>query len=172
MNILFSQKKIQSRVKEIAAEIASDFQTKQPVVIGVLNGSYIFASDLTKAIWEAGLTNFQVDFVGVSSYGDSKQSNKKPTLTKDLKIDITNRHIIIVEDIIDTGLTVDFLIKEFTKRSPQSITTVAFLSKPSKHEVKTPINYVGFEIENVWVEGYGLDSAEFGRANPNIIVKD
>lgn len=172
MNILFSKEQIHHRVGKIAQQIASDFQNKQPIIIGVLNGSYIFMSDLTKAIWEVGLTDFQVDFVGISSYGNTKESNRQPKLTKDLKINIKDRNIIIVEDIIDSGLTVDFLIKELKKRNPRSIHTVAFLSKPAKHEIKIQIDYLGFEIKNMWVEGYGLDSAEFGRANPNIIVKD
>ena len=169
--ILFSKSQIQKRVGELAKLIAHDFKNENPIIIGVLNGSYIFMSDLTQKIWESGLTDFQVDFVGVSSYENSSKSNTKPKLTRDTKIDIKGRNIILLEDIYDTGYTLDYLLTEFMKRSPKTIKVASFLSKKDCHKIDIQIDYLGFEINNVWVEGYGLDSAEFGRANPNIIKK-
>lgn len=169
--VLFSKDQIQKRITKLGQRIASDYQDKKLVVIGVLSGSYIFMADLTRNMWEAGLTDFQVDFIGVSSYGNSKESNKKPQFTKQPKISLTNRHVLLVEDIYDTGHTLHFVLEELAKQNPASLKVSSFLSKPARHEVDIALDYLGFEIDDVWVEGYGLDSAEIGRANPNIIVK-
>jgi hypoxanthine phosphoribosyltransferase len=158
--VLISKEDIQKRVDELARDLTSDYAGKNVVLLCVMRGSFVFTSDLIRALWTAGLTDCEPDFISVSSYGSGTESSKNPVITKDLDTDITNRHVVIVEDIVDTGYTVKTLLELLKSHNPASIKVLSLLSKPSRREVEVPIDYLGFEIENKWVFGYGLDISE------------
>ena len=161
---LISEKNIRKRVEEIGQEISMDFANKIPVIIGVLNGSFLFLADLVRNI----NIDFEVDFIKISSYSNSTKSSGTVRLIKDISADITGRDLIIVEDIVDTGLSVDFLNNRLQEAKPASISFVTCLKKPSKVNVDHLINYIGFNISNSFVIGYGLDYAQKFRGLPSI----
>ena len=130
----------------------------------------MLVSDLSKALWNIGVTDFSVDFVGISSYQDATTSSRKPTITKE-PTEIEGKHIIIVEDIIDTGHSISFLKTYLQDKNCASVQVCTLLSKPSRREIPVTIDYVGFEIEDKWVEGYGMDTAGMGRGNPDIVER-
>ena len=154
---------IQKRVQEMAAELSKKFDNKKPIFISVLNGSFIFASDLLRNL----NINCEIDFIKLSSY---KGQNTSGTvrLLKDISADITNRDVIIVEDIIDSGLTVEFLVKRLKGASPRSISIVTLLFKPDVAKLSLPIDIIGFEIAPHFVVGYGLDYDQDYRHLPEI----
>lgn len=169
--VLISQEKIQERIQELALEITKEYLGKQVILVGVMRGSLIFMADLLRALWIAGLTDCEPDFIGISSYGVGTESNRNPVLTQDLQVNIAKRHVLIVEDIVDTGHTVKSATELLAKRSPASLKILSLLSKPSRREVEVPIDYLGFEIENKWVVGYGFDVGNIGRGDPDIVEK-
>lgn len=172
MKVLIPREKIAKRIQGLAEVIAQDYKRREPLLIGVLNGSFVLMADFIRSLHEIGFTQFHVYFIGVASYGSGKESSKTPTITKPLTAVVANRDVIIVEDIVDTGWTLKFLIEEIRKKNPTSIKTLALLSKPARREVEVPIDYLGFILEgNPWVEGYGLDTAGTGRSNPDIVER-
>jgi len=154
---------IQQRVIELGKQISQDYQDQSITIVGVLKGSFIFLADLIRAI----KTPLQVEFIGVSSY-ESMNSTGQVRITNDLGQDIAGRHVLLVEDIIDTGLTIDYLINLFLVRNPQSLKVCTLLSKPEAHEMTHQIDYVGFEISREFVIGYGLDLDGYYRNSPHI----
>jgi len=147
-----SKEKIRQRVKIIAGEISVKFQNENPILIGILNGSFIFAADLVREIEN----DCEIDFIKLSSYSGN-QSRGTVRLLKDISADITGRHVIIVEDIIDSGLTIKFIRDRMLDASPLSVSIVSLLIKPDIAKVEFPIDWVGFEIPPEFVVGYGLD---------------
>ncbi|OGH19086.1 MAG: hypoxanthine phosphoribosyltransferase [Candidatus Levybacteria bacterium RIFCSPHIGHO2_12_FULL_38_12] len=171
--IFFPKETIEKRIQEIALQIQKDYIGKKFLLLGVLNGAYMFVADLSRVLWEHGCRNFEVDFVGISSYGVGIKSSKKPKLTKDISIDIANRHVLIVEDIIETGFTLQYVYDLLKRRNPLSLKTIVLLSKPEKKQIKRIPEYVGFEVSgNTWVEGYGLDTGGLGRGSPDIFKRN
>ena len=154
---------IQKRVREIATELSNNFGDKEPIFIGVLNGSFIFIADLVRNL----SINCEVDFIKVSSY-KGKNSRGTVRLLKDISADITNRHVVIVEDIIDSGLTIEFLVKRLNGASPKSISIVTLLLKPEIAKLSLPIDIIGFEIAPDFVVGYGLDYDQNFRHLPAV----
>lgn len=169
--VLIPKEKTQERIRELAQQITRDYEGKEVILIGVMKGCIIFMADLLRALWVAGLTDCESDFAGVSSYGKGTESTRDPILTKDIETDITGRHVLLVEDIVDTGHTVNFILSILSKRNPLSLKVLALLSKPARREIEVPIDYVGFEVENKWVIGYGFDVENRGRGDPNIVEK-
>lgn len=161
-----TEKKIQKRIDELGAEISAEYKTKLPIFIGVLNGSFMFMSDLLKRID----INCEVDFFKLSSYGDEKISSGKVKLLKELNADVTDRHLIIVEDIVDSGLSIKFIEEIFRDHNPASMKVVSLLSKPESIKYDVKIDYIGFEIPNKFVIGYGLDYAQKYRNLKSIFV--
>ena len=153
---LLSKEKIQARVKELGEQISKEYQGKLPILIGVLNGSFLFLSDLVKNID----IHIEIDFFKLSSYGDEKITSGEVKLIKELNADINERHIIIVEDIVDTGLSIQFIKKILKNHKPANIKIASLLVKPESLKYKTKIDYIGFEIPNEFVIGYGLDYAQ------------
>ena len=153
---LISKSQIQARIKELADQINLDYQGKLPIFIGVLNGSFIFLADLVKEI----KIHCEIDFFKLSSYGDSKISSGNVKLIKELNADISERHIILVEDIVDTGLSIQFIQNMLSNHNPASVKIVSLLVKPQSLKYKIKIDYIGFEIPNKFVIGYGLDYAQ------------
>jgi hypoxanthine phosphoribosyltransferase len=154
--VLISEEALQARIQEMADRISSDYAGQNPLLICVLKGGYVFLADLTRAL----TIPHGVDFMAVSSYGNATESSGVVRILKDLDSDITGRHMIIVEDIIDTGNTLTYLLDNLRVRGPASLRICTLLSKPSRREVELDIDYVGFEIPNEFVIGYGLDFAE------------
>ncbi len=149
---LFSKEVIEKRINEIANDINKKFANKNPIFIGVLNGSFIFLSDLIRRI----RIECEMDFIKTSSYEGIKSTGKIKTNSKIIR-NLENRHIIIVEDIIDTGRTIQFLSKYFEKKNPLKISIITLLFKPKSYKIKLNIDYIGFEISPDFVVGYGLD---------------
>ncbi|MBM4388480.1 MAG: hypoxanthine phosphoribosyltransferase [Deltaproteobacteria bacterium] len=159
ISVLIERDRIMKRVSELAERITKDYQGLDFVMVGVLKGSFLFLSDLCRMIPHA----MSVDFLGLSSYGAGTESTGVVKITSDLTIPIADRHVLIVEDIVDTGLTLNYLIENLSTRMPKSIRICTLLYKPSNIIKPVPLDYVGFEIENKFVVGYGLDLAEKHR---------
>lgn len=152
----------------MAAEIRRDYQGKQPLLIGILKGSFVFMADLVR---ELGLP-VEVDFVKVSSYGTSMETSGKIRMMHGLKTKIKGRDVLIVEDIVDTGLTISFLINYLQKKGPASLRVCALTDKPSRHEIPVTIDYLGFTVPNKFIVGYGIDWNEKFRYLPDICFID
>lgn len=164
--ILISEEMIQKRVKELGEQISRDYEDKDPILISILKGGVYFLTDLTRAI----TIPHMIDFMVVSSYGDSRETSGIVRLVKDLKEDIRHRHVLIIEDIIDSGLTLDYLLKSLQARGPQSLEICTLLSKPSRRKVDLHVKYLGYEIPDRFVVGYGLDYQQYYRNLPFICV--
>ncbi len=163
--VLISEEDIKARVAELAVEISGDYGDKGNVVlIGVLKGAFIFLADLSRRL----TIPRTIEFIAVSSYATGSISSGAVRLVMDVRGNIENRHVLIVEDIVDTGHTLKYLIGVLESHRPASIRTCALLHKPSRAEVEVPIDYVGFGIGDEWVVGYGLDYAERDRTLPYI----
>jgi hypoxanthine phosphoribosyltransferase len=163
---LLSAQTIASRVREMGEQIARDYQGEELAVVAVLAGSFVFCADLVRAI-DLPLS---VDFLGVRSYGDATATSGVVRLTHDLSRAIVDKHVLLVEDIVDTGLTVRFLMDTLKTRAPRSLRLAALLHKPARTRVSVPIDYLGFTIEDVFVVGYGLDAAQRYRNLPYLGV--
>jgi hypoxanthine phosphoribosyltransferase len=166
---LFSAEEIQQRITELGAQIARDYEGKNPLLIGVLKGAIIFISDLLRA------TDLRlgIEFIAISSYGASTRTSGEVRIVKDLDVPIEGRDILVVEDIVDTGLTLTYLLANLKSRGANSVKLVALLDKHERREREVEINYVGFQIPDAFVVGYGLDFAERYRNLPYIaILKD
>ena len=160
---IYTQEQIRDRVKELGVEISNKFRDEIPIFIGVLNGSFIFLADLLREL----TIDCEIDFIKLSSY-DKTLSTGTVHLLKDISADITGRHVIIVEDIIDSGLTISFLKNRLEGATPQSVTTVSLLFKPEVAKLDFSIDFVGFEIPSDYVVGYGLDMNQKLRHLPDI----
>jgi hypoxanthine phosphoribosyltransferase len=157
---------IAERVAELGRAITDDFSGKDVVIVPVLNGSYVFAADLARQID----LDVAVDFLGVRSYGDEKESSGVVQITTDLSRSIEGKHVILVEDIVDTGLTVSYLHEILATRQPASLKIASLLHKPSRTRIPVDIDYLGFTIEDVFIVGYGLDYAQKFRNLPYLAV--
>jgi hypoxanthine phosphoribosyltransferase len=164
--ILFPYKVIQKRVKELADQISGDYTGRELIVIGILKGAFIFMADLVRAM----STPCRIDFVRVASYGEGSESSGKAVMTKDIETSINGRDILIVEDIIDTGLTLKYLVEWLKERNPHSLKVCALLDKRKRRKVSFEADYVGFTIDDGFLVGYGLDFSERYRFLPEIYV--
>jgi hypoxanthine phosphoribosyltransferase len=163
-SILIDAKAIGERVRELGRRITSDYRGKTPHVVAILKGACLFHADLIREI-ELDLT---VDFIAVGSYGASTASSGEVRLLKDLEQSIGGRDVLLVEDILDTGITLNYLLRILSSRGPGSLKVAALLSKPSRRKIDVPADYVGFEIPDAFVVGYGLDFEERYRNLPDI----
>jgi hypoxanthine phosphoribosyltransferase len=166
LEVLFSEAEINSRIKELGAQIAREYAGRNPLLIGVLKGACFFLSDLLRAI-DIPLS---IEFMAISSYGSSTRTSGEVRILKDLDVPIENRHIIVVEDIVDTGLTLSYLLANLESRGAASVKLVALLDKFERREREVEIDYLGFKIPDHFVVGYGLDFAERYRNLPFIAV--
>ncbi len=157
---------VQKRVCEIGQEISVKYKGKVPIIIGVLNGAFLFMADLVRNL----SIQFEVDFIKIDSYGDNTMSSGTVRLLKDISADITGRDVIIVEDIVDTGLSLNFLKHRMEEASPKSLSFVTCLYKPDVASKDLSINWVGFKIDAQYVVGYGLDLKQIYRGLPGIYV--
>jgi len=166
LEMLFDQSQIRDRVREMARKISEDYRDTQPILVGVLKGSFMFVADLVRELEIDAV----VDFIAVGSYGSSSVSSGAVRLLKDLNHDIRDRDVLFVEDIVDSGHTLSYIYQNFEARSPRSLEVVSLLDKKERREVDICIRYVGFEIPNCFVVGYGLDYDEKYRGLPYLAV--
>ena len=166
--VLIDRETLAARVAELGAEVSADYEGRDLLLIGVLKGAVFFMADLMRHL----TVPCEVDFMAISSYGDATDSSGIVRILKDLDINIEGRHVLVVEDIIDSGLTLSYLIRNLDSREPATLEVCALLTKPSRREIDVPVRYVGFEIPNKFVVGYGLDFAERYRNLPYVGVLD
>jgi hypoxanthine phosphoribosyltransferase len=158
-SLMISEEDIQRRTRSIGEEIAGKYQGKVPILIGVLNGGFIFLADLIRYI----NIDCEIDFIRISSYGDEQESSGHIKVLKPLSADIKGRHVIVVEDIVDSGLSLQFLNKMLYAFEPASLCIATLLRKKSRLKIDVPIEFVGFDIEDKFVVGYGLDDRQVKR---------
>jgi hypoxanthine phosphoribosyltransferase len=164
--VLITSDQIEAKVREIGARITEDYRGEKPLLVGVLRGAVVIMSDLMRNID----LQCELDFMDISSYGSGSSSSGVVRILKDLEEDITDRHVLIVEDIIDTGLTLSYLMRSLHARKPASLEVCALLSKPSRRRAQLEVRYLGFEVPDEFVVGYGLDYAGAYRNLPDICV--
>jgi hypoxanthine phosphoribosyltransferase len=164
--VLLSRERIAARTKELAEKIAADYRGKDLVLVGVLKGAFVFLADLARHLD----LPVEIDFVALSSYGQSTRTSGVVRITKDLDLDITGKHVLVVEDIVDTGLTLDYLRRMLQERGPSSVEICALLNKPEARKVDIEVKYLGFDVPSRFVVGYGLDYAERFRQLPFVGV--
>lgn len=168
LKVLIDAASIQTRVREIGQAITRDYAGKNLHLIGVLKGACVFLSDLMRSI-DLPLS---LDFIGISSYGASTKSSGEVRITKDLDVSLAGKDVLVVEDIIDTGLTLNYMVNIFLSREVNSLAIAALLDKPERHEIQIDAKYIGFTIPNHFVVGYGLDVGEMYRNLPFIGVPE
>lgn len=166
LEVLISEKQIKARIEELGAQIARDYAGRNPLLIGVLKGACLFLSDLMRAID----IHLGIEFMAISSYGMSTRTSGEVRILKDLGVPVEGRDILVVEDIVDTGLTLSYLLANLKSRGAASVKLVALLDKLERREREVPIDYLGFQIPDHFVVGYGLDFAERYRNLPFIAV--
>lgn len=162
--IIITEEDIRNKIIELGKTLTENYKGKRPIIIGILRGAIIFMSDIIREID----TPIEIEFLSVSSYGSSTQSSGVVKIRKDIDTDILDRHVIIVEDIVDTGLTLKYIYDYLQQHNPKSISICTLLDKPDAHKTDLKIDYVGFNIGNGFVVGYGLDYAEQYRNLPYI----
>lgn len=167
-SVLLSTSVIQERVKELGEEITRDYEGKDLLVVGILKGAFIFMADLVRNI----KIPIAIDFMDVSSYGSSTQTSGVVRIMKDLEKSIEGRHVLIVEDIIDSGLTLNYISKNLRSRKAASVKICAFLDKPSRRRAPVKADYLGFSVPDEFIVGYGLDYAEKYRHYPFVAILD
>jgi hypoxanthine phosphoribosyltransferase len=175
LKVLIDGEQLQARVREIGQQITRDYAGRDLHLLAVLKGACVFLSDLMRSI-DLPLT---LDFIGISSYGTATKSSGEVRITKDLDVSLAGKDVLVVEDIIDTGLTLNYMMNIFRSRKVNSIAIAALLDKPERHEIKIDARYIGFTIPNHFVIGYGLDVGELYRnlpfiaypENPDLLLK-
>ena len=164
--ILIEKEPLRRRIAELGSEISADYEGRDLLLVGVLKGAVFFLADLMRHL----PVPCEIDFMAISSYGASTDSSGVVRILKDLDINIEGRHVLVVEDIIDSGLTLSYLMRNLEAREPASLEVCALLTKPARREIDVPVRYTGFEIPNRFVIGYGLDFAERYRNLPYVAV--
>jgi hypoxanthine phosphoribosyltransferase len=165
---LFEAEVIQQRVRELGAKISEDYADRELVVVGVLTGCFVFMADLVRTITRP----LECEFLGLSSYGSATESSGVVAITKDLTVSIEGKHLLVVEDIVDSGLTMAYLLENLGTRRPASVRVVSLLSKPARRRVNVSIDYLGFTIEDRFVVGYGMDHGGRYRNLPYLAALD
>ncbi|KJU71988.1 hypoxanthine phosphoribosyltransferase [Clostridium baratii] len=164
--VLFDEEQLSNKVRELGEQISKDYKGKDLLVVGVLKGSVVFAADLIKSID----IPCEIDFMAVSSYGNSTESSGVVRILKDLDHSIEGKHVLLVEDIVDSGITLTYLLKYLKARKAESIEIVSLLNKPERRTADLEVKYIGFEVPNEFIVGYGIDYAEKYRNLPFIGV--
>ncbi len=166
--VLLSEQEIKQKVQELGAKISEDYAGMCPILIGVLNGSFIFCADLFRAI----TIDCEIDFIKISSYGEAMETSGVVKLKKDIDAHLQDRHVLVVEDIVDSGLSVNYLRKRMERVKPKSLGFVSLLLKEGAAQTDFKIDYIGFSIPNHFVVGYGLDYAQRFRNLPAVYLMD
>jgi hypoxanthine phosphoribosyltransferase len=165
-SVLYSRDQIRKRVEELALQISRDYEGKDLLLVGVLKGAFIFMADLIRCMKIPSV----VDFIRVASYGASTESCGQITITKDIEVPLTGKDVLIVEDIVDSGITLDYLVKKLKDCNPASLKVCALIDKRGRRKVPFEADYVGFTMDDGFIVGYGLDFNEMSRFHPDIYV--
>ncbi len=168
LKVLITQDEIKQAVARLAAEIRQDYKSKEPLLVGILKGSFVFMADLIRQLE----LPVEVDFVKLSSYGAGRETSGKVKVVQGLKTPIKGRDVLVVEDIVDTGLTISFLLNYLQKKKPASLRLCALTDKPSRRQVPVTIDYLGFAVPDRFIVGYGIDWNEKFRYLPDICFID
>ena len=168
LKLLFSKRDIASTVARLAKEISVDYANKKVVLIGVLKGAFMFLADLVRQL----TIPVEIEFIRIASYGSQKESSGKIIIKKDVEISLEGKDILIIEDIVDTGLSLSFLLDHLRAHNPSSLKVCALIDKKSRREVEAQVDYIGFEMDEGFIVGYGIDFNEGYRALPEIFVID
>ena len=163
--VAFSEQDLKTRIAELGAQISKDYEGEELVLVSVLNGSMYFVADLTRAID----LPIEIDFISIGVYPNSTQESGAVRITKDLDIDISGKHVLIIEDIIRTGLTIGYIVQNFKARKPKSVKVATLLINHDQQIIDGPIAYEGFRVTNTWLMGYGMDINEKWRNLPYIV---
>ena len=166
LRVLITREEIETAVKRLAVEIRGDYREKHPLLIGILKGSFMFMADLIRRLD----LPLEIEFTRLSSYGAGKKSSGRVKVVHGLGTPIRGRDVLIIEDIVDSGITLDFLLQRLRREKPSSLKVCALFDKPSRREVPVPIDYLGFSIPDAFVVGYGLDFDEKFRYLPDLCV--
>jgi hypoxanthine phosphoribosyltransferase len=169
-DVLIPQAIIQERIKELSAEIAEKYKGRQLLIVGVLKGAFKIVADLTSELHRQGVTDLEISFITMKSYPDGTKAKYEPRIVQDMDISSEGRPVLLVDDVLDTGRSLAVVHKLIKSRGAISVESFALVDKPERRQVDYKADYVGFTIPNIWLQGYGMDTAEFGRAEPNIIV--
>lgn len=168
-DIIIPSSAIQHRIGEMAKMIAGDYQKKDIVVIGLLKGACLVTSELVQRLYKLGLRQLMLDFLTVRSYAAGTTATTAPRVVNDTSLDLKNRHVLVVDDIIDTGKSLAFVKEHLQKKGATHVAFFTLLDKPTRRKVDFKPEYVGFTIPDIWVQGYGMDTDEIGRGSPDII---
>lgn len=165
--ILIDEKAIRTRVAELAKAIATDLPVRQPILLGLLTGSFIFLADLVRQLSLCGIDP-KIEFIKVSHYGHGKESNRPVRFLKQEKLNLQDEYVLVVDDIFDSGHSMNAVVDKLMQAKPAWLRLCTLLDKPSRHQVSLQVDYIGFEIPDHWIIGYGLDLNEEGRALPYV----
>jgi hypoxanthine phosphoribosyltransferase len=168
LKLLFSKKAIEETVARLAQEISADYVNKRVVLIGVLKGAFVFLADLIRQL----TIPVEIEFIRIASYGSHKESSGTVTINKDVEISLEEKDVLIIEDIVDTGLSLRFLLDHLRAHNPSSLKVCALIDKKSRREVEVEVDYIGFAMDKGFIVGYGIDFNEGYRALPEIFVVD
>ena len=166
LHTIFPRAEIESAINRLSEEITKDYHNKNPLILGILKGSFIFMADLIRRLD----LPLEVDFIRLSSYGSGRQTSGKVSVVQDLHSSVNDRHVLVIEDIVDTGITVAFLLDYLKKKKPASLRLCALTDKPSRRSIPVTIDYLGFTVPDRFLVGYGLDCDEKFRNLPDICV--
>ena len=168
--ILIDHQSIKRKIGELALEIAQKYRGEKLLVVGVLKGTFKLVADLTTKLHEAGLKNLEISFITVKSYPNGITADYEPKIIQDMDISPQGRNVLIVDDVLDTGRSLQVVHKLINSRGAKSVESLALIDKPDRRQVKYKTNYIGFTIPDIWIQGFGMDTNEIGRAEQNIIV--
>lgn len=168
LKLLFSKQEIEETVARLAQEISADYANKRVVLIGVLKGAFVFLADLVRQL----TIPVEIEFIRIASYGSQKESSGTISIKKDVEISLEKKDVLVIEDIVDTGLSLKFLLDHLRARNPSSLKVCALIDKKSRREVEVHVDYIGFAMDEGFIVGYGIDFNEGYRALPEIFVVD
>ena len=168
--IIISETEIKKRLVELAFQISKKYKGEKLLVVGILKGAFKLIADLTSELHKQGLTDIEISFITLKSYPDGTKAKYEPKIIQDMDINPEGRHVLLVDDVLDTGRSLQVIHKLIQSKGAKSISSLALVDKPDKRQVDYKTDYVGFTIPEVWLQGYGMDTGEVGRADPNIIA--
>jgi hypoxanthine phosphoribosyltransferase len=169
-DVIISQTQIKERLEDLAFQISQKYKGKNLLVVGILKGAFKLTADLTSKLHEQGLTDLEISFVTLKSYPDGTRAKYEPNIVQDMDINPEGRHVLLVDDVLDTGRSLQVMHKLIESKKAKTVESFALVDKPERRQVDYKTDYVGFTIPDIWLQGYGMDTAEAGRADPDIIA--
>ncbi len=169
-DILISHEQIQKRLAELSLQISRKYKGKKLLVVGILKGAFKLTADLTAELHKQGLPDLEISFITLKSYPDDTKAKYEPKIVQDMDINPEGRQVLLIDDVLDTGRSLQIVHKLIESKKAKSVESLALVDKPERRQVNYKANYVGFTIPDIWIQGFGMDTGEVGRADPNIIV--